>query len=120
MKLPYREQACTFNHEGRDYTWNIRPTRFNLLGYRQDAAQLWRLYNLDGYEPHAVGPHYRTKAELLADLERYAREYGAESLTESPTCAECGSCHPYIGYCGENGGLLLPPGKRIKDNMTRA
>lgn len=26
---------------------------------------------------HAVvGPHYKTRTELLADLERYAKEYG--------------------------------------------
>ena len=59
-------------------TWTIRPTRFAILGYRQDAAQLWRIYSMDGDRPHAVGPHYRTKTELLADLERYAQEYGAD------------------------------------------
>lgn len=57
--------------------WTIRPTRFATLGYRQDDTSLWRVYNMDGDTPHAVGPHYRTKAELLADLERYANEYGA-------------------------------------------
>ena len=58
-------------------SWTITRTRFAMLGYRQDAAQLWRVYNLDG-TPRAVGPHYRTRAELLGDLERYAHEYGAD------------------------------------------
>ena len=60
-------------------TWTIRPTRFPLLGFRRDAAQLWRFYSLDGETPHSVGPHYRTKTELLADLERFAHEYVADS-----------------------------------------
>jgi hypothetical protein len=52
----------------------MTPTRFAELGYRKDSSRLWRIYALDG--PAAVGPLYRTKAELLADLERFAREYG--------------------------------------------
>ena len=53
----------------------IRPTRYPELGYRQDDHELWRIYSMDG-TPAAVGPQYRSKAELLADLDRYAKEYG--------------------------------------------
>lgn len=55
----------------------IRPTRFAELGYRQDAPGLWRIYDItDASRPAAVGPQYRSKAELLADLERYAALFG--------------------------------------------
>ena len=55
----------------------IRPTRYATLGYRCDGRGLWRVYDVDDREsPAAVGPQYRTKAELLADLAHYAREYG--------------------------------------------
>lgn len=55
----------------------VRSTRFAILGYRQDAPGLWRIYDTsDPRRPAAVGPHYRTKMELLADLPRYARDFG--------------------------------------------
>lgn len=55
----------------------IRPTRYSILGYRQDAPKLWRIYDMSSDRPAAVGPHYQTKAELFCDLQRYAEEYGA-------------------------------------------
>lgn len=55
----------------------IRETRYQGLGYRQDGARLWRVYDTACGRPAAVGAHYITKAELLADLDRYATEYGA-------------------------------------------
>jgi hypothetical protein len=55
----------------------IRETRYPGLGYRKDDRQLWRFYALDDPQrPAAVGPHYRTRRELLADVDRYARAYG--------------------------------------------
>ncbi len=57
---------------------NLRPTRFLELAYRCDGPGLWRVYDVSSPErPAAVGPHYRTKAELLADLQRYGAEFGA-------------------------------------------
>ena len=52
-----------------------RPTRYAALGYRQDSSGIWRIVAVEG--DASVGPYYRTKFELLADLDRYAREYGA-------------------------------------------
>ena len=50
-------------------------TRYDALGYEKHAHNLWRIVNIDGDgTTHAVGPHYRTKAELLGDLTRYASE----------------------------------------------
>lgn len=52
-----------------------RPTRFRELGYRQDAPSCWRIVM---YETGAaVGPQYKTRAELLADLDRFASLFGA-------------------------------------------
>ena len=56
-----------------NYATTIRPTRYAELGYRQDGPRLWRIYAETG---HAIGPCYASKAELLADLDRYAHDYG--------------------------------------------
>lgn len=55
----------------------ITRTRFPELGIQQQGPRLWRFLDLTedyGGRFAAVGDHYRTKAEALADLERYARE----------------------------------------------
>jgi hypothetical protein len=46
-------------------------TRYPELDYRQDAPGTWRIVNGGA----SVGPHYASKAELLADLERYAANW---------------------------------------------
>lgn len=48
------------------------PTRFPEIGLTQCAPDLWRW--VDTETAAIVGPQYRTKAEALADLERYAFE----------------------------------------------
>ena len=58
-----------------------RPTRFKELGYRQDGPSLWRICDVRDEPPAAVGPFYKTKAGLLADLDRYASEYGCDGST---------------------------------------
>lgn len=52
------------------------PTRFPELQYERQAVDLWRILDATGDVPRAVGPQYKTKAELLADLERFAAEFG--------------------------------------------
>jgi hypothetical protein len=51
-------------------------TRYAKLGYRKDGPDLWRLCTTE--DGCAVGPHYASKAELLADLERFAAEFGCD------------------------------------------
>ncbi|MNC69889.1 hypothetical protein D3C76_165240 [compost metagenome] len=60
--------------------YNIQKTRYMGLGYYNQQPGLWRvvdihdsLLNSQGV-PRAVGPQYASKAELLSDLDRYARE----------------------------------------------
>ena len=50
----------------------IRPTRYPDLGYMEHGG-VWRIVTTE--DGAAVGPQYATKAELLADLDRYAAEY---------------------------------------------
>ena len=54
----------------------VRPTRFAELGYRNDGPGVWRIYDVTEAREAAIGPIYRSKTELLADLQRYATEYG--------------------------------------------
>ena len=51
-----------------------RPTRFPCLMYGQTAPSCWRVIDAHETRRAAVGPMYRTREELLSDLDRYARE----------------------------------------------
>jgi len=57
----------------------LRPTRYAGLCYVQQDRTTWRFVSVHDCDsvatPAVVGPQYRTKAELLADMDRYAREY---------------------------------------------
>lgn len=66
----------------------IRPTRYRTLGYRCDGPKTWRIYDTSDDSPAAVGPFYATKAELLADLDRYAREFGVTDADRALGVAE--------------------------------
>ena len=54
----------------------IHHTRFTGLGYINQNKGLWRIVDLhEGLDKAAVvGEQYKTKAELLSDLARYAEE----------------------------------------------
>lgn len=64
---------------------DARPTRWRELGYMMLAPRCWRIVDLEQTKynacrhntPSCVGPVYLTKAELLADLTRYATDFGA-------------------------------------------
>ena len=62
-----------FHERGEEMDIDIRPTRFPELGYCKTGLSLWRI--VDTATNQAVGPHYVSEVELLADLERYGREY---------------------------------------------
>lgn len=67
----------------------IHPTRFNGIGYRHDGVALWRFVDIS--TECSIGPYYATKAELLADIERYATVFGARF---------CGMCQTHNCICG--------------------
>ncbi len=53
-----------------------RTTRYAELQYEQHARNLWRI--IDAETGAAIGPLYRTKGELLADLPAfYAERFNA-------------------------------------------
>lgn len=63
------------------HPFSVTPTRFKTadgqtLSYMKFSGD-WRLvHGVPGSADAMVGPIYRTKAELLADLDRYAKEFG--------------------------------------------
>lgn len=69
-----------------DGWWDVRLTRYPNLGYIKLDTVTWRFVCLQDwnegrreqykYQLPLVGQSYRTRYELLADLERYAKEWG--------------------------------------------
>ena len=51
---------------------NIQKTRFPELGFEKHARNLWRF--VDTETNQNIGPRYATKAELMADIERFFAE----------------------------------------------
>ena len=66
------------------YRLKFNKTRFvgdgqSLLYASLGKGDGWSIFHMDketDIEPHRVGPIYQTKAELLGDLTRYAKEFG--------------------------------------------
>lgn len=58
--------------------WNARPTRYNGLGYIRVDSSTWQFVDTLEDNDAQIGAHYRSKAELLADVERFAQERGFE------------------------------------------
>ena len=56
----------------------IYKTRFTELGFTMIEPGCWQFLNLADGEPSQVGTHYASKAELMANIERYAAEYGCD------------------------------------------
>ncbi len=52
----------------------ILLTRFPELGFANVDKGRWRI--IDRSTGSTVGPHYRTKAELMADVDRFAELFG--------------------------------------------
>lgn len=63
-------------HE-KDYA-PFSKTRFAGLGYKKICDNCWMVLDLHDAPARVsqVGPQYRTKTELLADLENYAKGWG--------------------------------------------
>ena len=57
----------------------VRQTAYKELGFAKIANNLWRIIVVE--DRTVVGKPYASRAELLADLTRYATEYGATLRT---------------------------------------
>ena len=60
---------------------DVRKTQYPELGYLKVGMACWRVIDLSDNpapddSPIVIGPQYRTKTELLADLNRFAKVYG--------------------------------------------
>ena len=62
-------------------TAGVRPTQFPEIGYTKVTDDLWRF--VDTSTGAAVGPHFKTKAELLANLTEFASTFGAAGAASS-------------------------------------
>ena len=58
----------------------MKRTRYLELAYEHIMPNLWRIVATDTGQ--AIGPYYRTKVELLADLWRYAHDYGCQEVDD--------------------------------------
>lgn len=54
---------------------DVKPTRFNGLGYAKIKAGVWQFVCLFD-RPAQTGPHYASATELLADADRFASAMG--------------------------------------------
>ena len=54
----------------------VYPTRYSELGYTLIKPGCWQFVTMDTEQQ--VGVHYASRAELLADLPRYAAFYGCD------------------------------------------
>jgi hypothetical protein len=59
-----------------DLGYRVHKTRYAELGYSCIVRNLWRI--IDQSTGRAVGPQYKSRGELLADLARYAAVFGCE------------------------------------------
>ena len=108
-------------------------TRFTELGYWNvpaapgEGPSFWQCVDLTGDKPSQVGTQYATKAELLANLEAYATEYGCENANPRPAAPPVNtsyekalrdivSLYPEPGVCAE----LVPSYVGPNDGQMRA
>jgi len=63
-------------------TEHIKQTRYPELGLANCGRACWRI--VDRSTNQVVGPIYGTKAELLADLDRYAAVFGSTPMSTHP------------------------------------
>ena len=69
--------------QATSWTPVVHKTRFTELGFCH-LFDFWQCVDLTGDRPAQVGYQYATKAELLANLEAYATEYGCENASPKP------------------------------------
>ena len=76
--------------QATSWTPVVHKTRFTELGFWNVPScwgwpGFWQCVDLTGDRPAQVGYQYATKAELLANLEAYATEYGCDGANPKPS-----------------------------------
>jgi len=79
--------------ETLNWVGSATTTRYPEIGYRKEGPA-WRFVDMS--TDSAVGPQYPTKAEMLADLQRYAEQFGAAPITVSPQSAAIADAAPQL------------------------
>ena len=84
------KQVRAIMKQATSWTPVVHKTRFTELGFWNvpsspgEGPSFWQFVDLTGDKPAQVGYQYATKAELLANLEAYATEYGCENASPKP------------------------------------
>jgi len=99
----------------------VYRTRFDVLGYVKVDRKTWIFVSLeDPEDPHQVGAQYASRAELLADADRYARNAGGSRAThhshrgravQPDVDGRCGTCGA-SGFTYNNGHEHASDGRR--------
>ena len=86
MELPYREQACTFNHEGRDYTSGgalVTPERLIAYPGKDGVLNDWHGRQIGTYRVISTrrihswqGAHYYYMRARVGDAVYSLRGFG--------------------------------------------
>lgn len=61
------------------------PTRYDGLGYRKVDATTWMFVDTSDGGDAQIGPQYRSKAELLSDIESFAKIRGYDDRPDLAT-----------------------------------
>ena len=91
-------------------------TRYRELMYRQAFPGVWRFVG-DGCD---IGPQYPTRAELLADLDRFAAEYGCDGAFDEASALRARVAELETALQGMLDAASLTPGDCYTDGMPNA
>ena len=92
-------------------------TRFDELRFHQPFPGVWRFVDA---EDRDVGPQYATRAELLADLDRYAAEYGCVGAVDVNATLRARVAELEAALQGMLDAASLTPGDCYTDGMPNA
>lgn len=70
-------EVLTESEPWREGATGVIKTRYRLLGYQRQGSRPWWAWRIiDLQTGHPIGPQYRSRSELLGDLDRFASVYG--------------------------------------------